>query len=312
MTDAGTQEYHEAPRSYASLGYFVALMIAGFVVDMLLGGGTSHVIGWSIAFVLVVGMNFIIVYAVRSQKTLHVTAESVSVGEETIVRPGIVAVADPEDLSQLPVLGWPTGIPRNLQALPVRLADGLELLLPTRHPDRLRAALGLPEERTAPTRPEVRAASRRDLPLLPELDSRAEVVFRAAGYDLPSRPVAEEALAAAPAVFVAGDPPVGFVWVEEIDGLAHVREVAVLPRRMAQGIGTELLERACEWAAQRGYPAITLTAYAEVSWNAPYFARHGFTVVGELTPGLVTLREAEQAAGLDGIGRRVVMRRELD
>lgn len=311
MTEPAQPEYHEAPRSYASLGYFVALILIGFVIDLLLGGGTAHLLGWAIAFVLVVGMNFLVVYAVRSQKSLHVTAETVRIGDETIVRPGIVAFAHPEDESRLPVLGWPTGMPRSLTSVPVRLADGIEMIIPSRFPDRLKRALDVPEERPGVARPEVRAAARRDLPLLPELDERAEVVFRAAGHTLPSRPLPLAALEAAKAIYVAGDPPVGFVWVDEVDGLAHVHELAVLPRWMGQGLGSELLERAGEWARRHDYPAITLITFADIAWNAPFYRRRGFVEVEELTPGLADLRKLERAAGLDDVGRRVVMRREL-
>lgn len=313
MTDHGAREYHEAPRSYASLGYFVALIVVGYLIDLLLGGGKAHLIGWAIALVVIVGLNFLMIYAVRSQKSLHVTAETVRIGDATIVRPGIVAFARPADPGQLAVLGWPGGLPRSLKGVPVRLADGVEVVIPTRFPDRLRAALGVAEEPAASARPEVRAAARRDLPLLPEVAERAEVVFRAAGHELPSRPLPLPALEAAKAVYVAGEPPVGFVVVEEVDGLAHVREHAVLPGWMGRGLGRDLLERACAWAARAGYPAITLTAFADVTWNAPFYARHGFAVLedAELTPGLAARREAERAAGLDEAGPRVVMRREL-
>ena len=65
----------------------------------------------------------------------------------------------------------------------------------------------------------------------------------------PARPAAGPAeLERAAAVFVAGRPPVGFVQIEEVDGLAYLVELAVIPRWMRQGIGTALVDRACEWA----------------------------------------------------------------
>jgi GNAT superfamily N-acetyltransferase len=112
-------------------------------------------------------------------------------------------------------------------------------------------------------------------------------------------------------VFVAGPPPVGFVQVEEIDGLAYIVELAVIPRWMRQGIGSALLERACEWARGRGYRAITLTTYADVPWNAPFYARRGFVEITEFGPGVQAEREQERELGLDEVGRRIVMRREL-
>jgi GNAT superfamily N-acetyltransferase len=157
----------------------------------------------------------------------------------------------------------------------------------------------------------VREASPADLVLLPEIDERADTVFRMAGYDLPEVPFREDEWAAAKAVFVLGRPPVGFARVDEVDDLAHLAEMAVIPGSMRQGIGASLLERSCEWARAHGYPAITLTTYADVAWNGPYYAARGFVETGEVTPGLARLRERERTSGLDDVGRRVVMRRDL-
>lgn len=61
-----------------------------------------------------------------------------------------------------------------------------------------------------------------------------------------------------------------------------------------------------------GAPALTLTTFAEVPWNAPYYRRCGFRVVGgnELTPGLRAIRAREDTHGLDR-WPRVCMRRDL-
>ena len=63
--------------------------------------------------------------------------------------------------------------------------------------------------------------------------------------------------------------------------------------------------------ARARYPAITLTTYADVPWNAPYYARRGFVEISEFGPGLRAEREREQQLGLDEVGPRVVMRRDL-
>ena len=85
--------------------------------------------------------------------------------------------------------------------------------------------------------PAVRPAEPADLEQLPEIDSRAETLFRVAGMDLPEIPFPVDALHESKAVFVAGRPPVGFVQVDEVDGIAHVQELAVLPSHMRQGLG---------------------------------------------------------------------------
>jgi GNAT superfamily N-acetyltransferase len=311
---AGADEptgYFEPARSYASLWFFVALLGVGFVIDLFLGGGIAHLIGWLIALVLVVGLNFVVVYAVRSEKSLRLTADELRVGDDVIGRGEIVAVAGGLDDDELPVLGWPTGKPRSLKGLTVRLFDGQDVVVPTRFPDRLEAALGLSAVSGPAAHQGVRAAARTDLPELADVDERADAVFRTAGYQLPDIPFSETALRRAKAVFVAGRPPIGFVQLDEVDGVAYVAEVAVIPKWMRQGIGTALLERACEWARRHGYPAITLITYADVPWNGPYYARRGFVETSDVTPGLAALRARETELGLDGVGRRIVMRREL-
>jgi GNAT superfamily N-acetyltransferase len=302
--------YEEKARSYASLWAFAVIIGAGFVIDLIVGGGLAHLAGWLLAFVLVVGLNFVIVYAVRSEKSLTLTADELRVGDDAVGRSEIVAVTSGVD-DELPVLGWPLGKPRQLAGLTVRLFDGQQLVVPTRSPERLRAALGVDSVPEPANVTEVRAAARADLAELGEVAQRAETLFRTAGYQLPELPFDTAGLAKAKAVFVAGRPPVAFVRVDEVDGLAHIEELAVIPKWMRQGIGSALVERACEWASAHDYPAITLTTYADVPWNGPYYAKRGFMEVADPSPGLRAVRDQERGVGLDAVGRRIVMRRAL-
>jgi GNAT superfamily N-acetyltransferase len=302
--------YDEPAKSYAALWIVAAFFAAGFALDAALGGAVAHLPGWLIAFALVAGVYALLIYAARSEKSLHLTTDELRVGDDAISRAEIVAISPTIDDDDLPVLGWQFGRPRSLKGVTLRLFDGQDVVVPTRHPARLQAALGVATD--APARgQEVRAAARSEFALLPEIDARADVVFRTAGYAVPEIPMDPAELSRAAAVFVAGRPPVGFVQVEEIDGLAYIVELAVIPRWMRQGIGSALLERACEWARGRGYRAITLTTYADVPWNAPFYARRGFVEITEFGPGVQAEREQERELGLDEVGRRIVMRREL-
>ncbi len=58
---------------------------------------------------------------------------------------------------------------------------------------------------------------------------------------------------------------------------------------------------------------LTLTTFAEVPWNAPYYRRLGFRVLDDaaLTPGLRAIRAHEAALGLDA-WPRVCMRRQAE
>ena len=63
--------------------------------------------------------------------------------------------------------------------------------------------------------------------------------------------------------------------------------------------------------AAGGLPALTLTTFAKVPWNAPYYLRCGFRVLddAEVTAGLRATRQRAAAAGVDRLAR-VCMRRD--
>ncbi|MGH9049505.1 MAG: GNAT family N-acetyltransferase [Acidimicrobiia bacterium] len=110
----------------------------------------------------------------------------------------------------------------------------------------------------------------------------------------------------------ADDEPVGYIVAEVLDGNAHIEQVSVHPDASRQGIGRALVERVIDWATERDLRAVTLTTFADVAWNAPYYERLGFRTLdhGQLTPGLRRKRSEEAAHGLDK-WPRVCMRRDL-
>ncbi|WP_030661208.1 GNAT family N-acetyltransferase [Streptomyces rimosus] len=105
-----------------------------------------------------------------------------------------------------------------------------------------------------------------------------------------------------------GDVPIAYLLWEPVDGCAHIEQVSVHPDGARRGLGRALIERA--WR-DSGLPALTLTTFADVPWNAPYYARIGFRVLAEseLTPGLRKIRRREGELGLDR-WKRVCMRRD--
>jgi GNAT superfamily N-acetyltransferase len=106
------------------------------------------------------------------------------------------------------------------------------------------------------------------------------------------------------------DKPVGYAIVDIVVGLAHLEQLSVLPDHGRKGHGTALLEHVCKWAAHEGYEAVTLTTFADVAWNAPFYARNGFAVIADadIGPELRALRNLEAEHGLDPT-KRVCMRR---
>lgn len=306
--DLASGTYSEPGRGYGSLLLFGVIIVVGVALDGVFGGLRAHLIGWLIAAALLLGIDLLVIHAARSQKSLALTGDQLRVGEQSVARRHIVAVVDTKD-REMPVLGWPTGVPRGMDAVVIRLQDGALVAVPTRHPDRFVRALGL-----VPTRPgadEIRPVTPAELPLLADIEERADAVFRVAGLHLPEMPITDYAAARCVAIFVAGTPPVGFAAVEEVDGAAYLATLAVLPSAMRTGIGSRLLERVCAWAGAEGYPSISLITFADVPWNAPFYRKRGFTEVTEFGPGLAALRENEKSLGLDDAGPRVVMRRDL-
>jgi ribosomal protein S18 acetylase RimI-like enzyme len=240
-------------------------------------------------------------------RSIEVTDDEVRVGESSVARADIAGIR-PGRGDDVPLLGRRTGegVPRGTMPLTLQLLDGSAIAIASRFPQRLAAALGAEEAVL-----EVRPAEEADLAELPEIDRRAEALFRVAGIDLPEIPYPVDELHESKAVLVVGRPAVGFVQIDEVDGLAHIQEIAVLPSHMRRGLGSLLLDAACSWARSAGYAAVTLTTYAEVPWNAPFYAARGFVELASLTPELAELRDWERDIGLDAVGRRIAMRRDL-
>ncbi|MFE3883285.1 GNAT family N-acetyltransferase [Streptomyces lydicus] len=106
--------------------------------------------------------------------------------------------------------------------------------------------------------------------------------------------------------------PLGYLLWDPVDGCTHIEQVSVHPRHAHRRIGRALIDRAERESSPAPLP-LTLTTFAEVPWNAPYYARLGFRILtdGELTPGLRAIRAHEAKLGLDR-WPRVCMRREAD
>ena len=308
--------YHEVARTYRTLWYTVAVMAVGFGIDLAIGvhGALDHLPGWLFFGAVLLGIHALILYAARATHSLTLTDDEVRVGEEVLLRESIAGLttADAVTSETVPVLGWPGGRPRGVESVLVRLQDDRDVEIPTRFPDRLRSELGVgviaPPDGVA-----IRTATAEDLELLPDIDARAEIVFRVAGYELPAIEFDVDGPEAAAVVFVAGDPAVGFAMVDIVDGTAHLAELAVVPGSMRRGLGTALVTSVCEWASEQGHPRVTLVTYADIPWNGPFYRRLGFAELpfAELGPELRGRRENQTRLGLDEVGRRIVMQRPL-
>jgi GNAT superfamily N-acetyltransferase len=160
---------------------------------------------------------------------------------------------------------------------------------------------------------EIRPARPEEFSLLGPLEEQAGERFEEIGILLDASVSVADRGEVPLAVLVAGDPPVGFAWLNLVCGAAHLEELAVLTSAGRRGLGRALVEASCDWAEQAGYASVTLCTYHDVPWNGPFYRSAGFVELepDAWCPELAALRATERANGLDDFGRRAVMIRRL-
>ncbi|TYC11254.1 GNAT family N-acetyltransferase [Actinomadura syzygii] len=135
-------------------------------------------------------------------------------------------------------------------------------------------------------------------------------MFAEIGIVFPPGPtVAELVIDKGGEILVAGDPPVGFAVLGEVDGAVHLEQISVRGDLTGRGIGVRLLDAVKARAAGRGSPGVSLLTFQDVPWNAPWYAAHGFEELLEERwgPGIRAYWEAEIEEGLHVLGPRLVM-----
>jgi GNAT superfamily N-acetyltransferase len=157
----------------------------------------------------------------------------------------------------------------------------------------------------------VRPAEPRDVARLQEIENAADAVlvdfFGATRWE--PAPTGEQRASTPGFVLVvsesaAGDAT-GFAHVLETDGYAHLEQLSVLPSYARRGLGRTLVEAAKTEAGRRGYDRMTLRTYADVPWNAPFYATCGFVESEPETTFHRRLAATEESLGLEEYGRRI-------
>jgi GNAT superfamily N-acetyltransferase len=159
----------------------------------------------------------------------------------------------------------------------------------------------------------IRPAESRDIARLEEIENAADLLLvellRPAHWD--PAPSGDTRVAMPGFVLVVGDSidgdAVGFVHVIESTGHAHVEQLSVLPSHARRGFGRALVEAAKAEASQRGYERMTLRTYADIPWNAPFYATCGFEESRPESAFHRQLAQTEEKLGLGQYGRRVQM-----
>lgn len=162
----------------------------------------------------------------------------------------------------------------------------------------------------------VRLARSEDLPFLAAIEDAGDTLFaeRFGALDWPAASSGEERAAEPGILLVAvddDDTVTGFSHVLDLDGHWYLEQIAVHPVHGRKGIGATLLHATHAELARRGGREVTLVTYADVPWNAPFYAHHGYQVLDPLPEHLVPVWEGQERFGLARHGRRVAMVRDL-
>lgn len=166
----------------------------------------------------------------------------------------------------------------------------------------------------------IRIARRHELTAIRRIESQADEIFRrvAMPWVLGMTPADLDLLERARRagrLWVATDGanrPVGFALLRTLDGKAWLHQLSVLPRYAGRGIGGALLEQVCAKAWQERHASVLLSTYLGVAWNAPFYARRGFTIVplAQYTAAMRLERAHERQLG-HPLWRRCLMRHNL-
>ena len=163
----------------------------------------------------------------------------------------------------------------------------------------------------------IRPADDTDVPHLEAIETAADslLVDRFAATVWPPAATGEERAEMPGFLLVAseseGGPAIGFVHVLELDGLAHLEQLAVLPAHGRRGHGRALVVAAMAEAHVRGHASITLRTYVDVPWNAPFCRSCGFVETEPATDFHHQLVQVENELRLDEYGPRVQMTADL-
>ena len=159
----------------------------------------------------------------------------------------------------------------------------------------------------------VRPAQVADLPMLPIIEKAAGQRFRASteAWIADEEGMSLAAFAehfAYNRIWVAvhqadsgAETVVGFAVARYLDDGIYLHEIDVHVDHGGQGLGRRLIDAVIAWTRQEGLPAVTLSTFRDIPWNAPYYARLGFVPLADdaLGPGLQEVRAHEAEAGLD-------------
>lgn len=136
----------EEGASWWTLAVGPALGVSGAVIEALLGGPV-HVLGWTLAALLLTAFAVLNIRARRRYVSVRVTPVAAQFGPEWVPLADIAEVLDGDPPPGARVLGGGLTVPRRTTEVALRLTDGATVVGFSRRPDALREALRLALDR---------------------------------------------------------------------------------------------------------------------------------------------------------------------
>jgi ribosomal protein S18 acetylase RimI-like enzyme len=151
----------------------------------------------------------------------------------------------------------------------------------------------------------IREGQLADVGLLPDIELEAGRLFPVGRIPQPDStyPVPALELAAKQGllfVVEADGRVVGFATCSRLPDRLHLEELSVHPAHGRQGYGRALVKRVLEAAQEQGLAGVSLTTFADIPWNGPFYESIGFHTVpeAELDESLESALAHERDLGL--------------
>ena len=162
-------------------------------------------------------------------------------------------------------------------------------------------------------------ASEKDICTLVEVDKAAGMLFADTGlisdealHDHVPAEVFDHAIRDSNLITARHDVDqlIGFALVSVRGGTLYLDQISVRPDHGRRGVGGALLHEIIVLAKRRRLRHVTLSTFRDLSWNGPFYAKHGFREIArqKMKQWMLEL-ERIQAADLD-ISRRCFMMRK--
>jgi ribosomal protein S18 acetylase RimI-like enzyme len=168
--------------------------------------------------------------------------------------------------------------------------------------------------------PHIRQGTYRDIEIVRDLERRSTVRFEGTDFahhigedPTDAEHLIQRATDGGFLVAVEADRPVAYVIFREVEGCGYIEQIDVDPDYAGRRLGAALLDAVADIGRRRGWPALTLSTYRDIPWNAPWYRRLGFVdwEGDALDEGHRAIRERHIANGL-AEDRRTFMRRSIE